>query len=69
MLRKLAIAGVAGIVGYVVGVKAGFDTGVRDYIENDGELLERVARQKDKFDYTGEEEEDGGTFSDFDGFQ
>ena len=51
MIRKLLIIGAAAIVGYVIGVRAGFDTGVRDYVENNSEMLERVAISKDKFDY------------------
>lgn len=57
MLRKILLASIAAIVGYVLGARAGFFAGVRDYIENDGEMLERVAIQSDKFDYGP----DGGT--------
>lgn len=57
MLRKILLVGVAGVVGYIVGVRAGFDAGVRDYIENGGQMLRKVAASKDKFDYNGEGED------------
>lgn len=54
MLRELIIAAVAGGVGYVIGVRAGFDAGVRDHVENGSRLLRKVAAEKDKFDYSSE---------------
>lgn len=49
MLRTIVIAGAAAIAGYIIGVRAGFDAGVRDYLENSGRLLRQVASEKDKF--------------------
>lgn len=51
MLRKILLASIVGAIAYVIGVRAGFSAGVRDYIENDAELLERVAIENDKYDY------------------
>lgn len=51
MLRELFIGGVATGIAYIVGVRAGFDTAVRDYVENDGEMIDRVATKKEKFNY------------------
>lgn len=51
MLRKILLASIAIVVGYIIGVRAGFSAGVRDYIENDGELLERVAIENEKYNY------------------
>lgn len=59
MLRKLLLAAVVGVAGYVIGVRAGFDASVRDYYENDAKLLERIADEKDKFDYTDSDDGDG----------
>jgi len=53
MLRKILLVGVAGAIGYIVGVRAGFDAGVRDFVENGGRMLRKVAASKDKFDYEG----------------
>lgn len=59
MLRKILLASAAAAAGYVLGTRAGFGAAVRDYIENDGEMLERVAIQSDKYNYpvTVDEEE------------
>jgi hypothetical protein len=68
MIRKLLIAGAVGlasVIGYVIGVRAGFDVGVRDYVENNAEMLDKVAVEKDKFNYpedvdcSGEREGEG----------
>lgn len=58
MLRKILLASIAAVIGYVIGVRAGFDAGVRDYIENGGRMLQKVAAEKDKFDYEGDGDAD-----------
>lgn len=57
MYRKILLASIAAIVGYVIGVRAGFSAGVRDYLENDSALLERTAIESDKYEYSGAEKE------------
>jgi len=52
MLRKILLASAALIIGYVVGVRAGFSAAVRDYLENDAQLLKKRAAQDDRFDYS-----------------
>lgn len=63
MLRTVLIAGVACVVGYIIGVRAGFDAAVRDHVENGSRLLQKIAEEKDKFEVSGsestEEEETG----------
>jgi len=43
MKKELAVAGVAIVSGYVVGALSGYRAAVRDYVENDGEQLDRMA--------------------------
>lgn len=58
MLRKLLLIGVTGAIGYAVGVRAGFDAAVRDWLQNDARLIQRTAARKSKFDYGGAAEEE-----------
>lgn len=44
MLRTLVVVAVSFVVGYVVGVIAGFRAAVVDYVEKDAKKLERLAR-------------------------
>lgn len=59
MLRNILVGAVSGfaggVIGFYVGTRAGFDAGVRDYLENDAEMLEHVADSKEKFDYETDE--------------
>lgn len=50
MFKKILIAVVAGAVGYLFGVQAGFEAGISDYLYNDAQLLEEIAEKKDKFE-------------------
>lgn len=43
MKKELAVAGVAIVGGYVVGALSGYRAAVRDYVENDGEQLDKMA--------------------------
>lgn len=45
MIKRLIVASVLLIVGYIVGVRAGFKTAVNDYVNNDAQLIERYASQ------------------------
>lgn len=51
MLRKILLASIVGIGAYVIGVRSGFKAAVRDYFENDAQLIEKVAADSDNFDY------------------
>lgn len=51
MIRKILLAGAAIVVGYVIGARAGFSAAVRDYMENDAEMLERFAIKSDRYNY------------------
>lgn len=55
MLRKILLTSAAVVVGYVVGVHAGFGAAVRDYVENDAEMIERIAIESDKYAYPDDE--------------
>lgn len=75
MLRSILVgvasAVVGGVVGFRLGSRAGFDAGVRDYLENDARLIEKVADAKAKFDYepTGTDDDADGVSRASQGFQ
>lgn len=51
-MRKIVIGGAIAAAGvaYAVGVRAGFDAAVHDYLENGAQMIERAAAKRDKFD-------------------
>lgn len=43
MKKELAVAGIAAVGGYALGALSGYRAAVRDYVENNGQTLERMA--------------------------
>lgn len=59
MIKKIVAAVAVLLVGYLVGVRAGFQAAVHDYRHNGGQMLEQTAeRQQESEQPTTEEEEE-----------